>query len=761
MIKKIITIKNIGKFVNCNYSGDVAFRDLTLVYAENGRGKTTLCDIIRSLKTNDGGRIAGRATLGNSDSPFAEILLDGDKLTFKDGSWSQPHPTISVFDSAFVHENVYAGDVVDHEHKKNLYRVIVGEQGVALAHAVDALDSDIRDVNKELKTAKKAVQDAVPDGVTLKKFLTLEDDPDIEKKIAQAETNVAALTDASNLKSRRGVAPLQLPVPHAELKEVLAKTIDDVSPDAEKIVKDHISDHMAESGESWLLKGLSQLRGTQCPFCGQSLDGVSLIESYRTHFSDSYEQLKRDVKNIQSSLLKSFSDAVLPSIQKTLAENQSSIDYWNRFVDLPDAPNVDVEQCIHPSLVKLRDITNQLLSEKLSAPLEPINIGEEFSESLAKYEDAQAVVEEYSSFVTAANAIIEDKKKQVDAGDLANAKSGLSVLRAKQLRNEAPTDAACKRYEELLKKKAQLEADKEKAKEQLDTYSQNVFGQYETRINRLLMMFNAGFRITGTKRRYVGGTPSSSYELLINDVQVDVGDEGTPHDSASFKNTLSSGDRSTLALAFFLVQVERDPNLSDMVVVFDDPFTSQDRSRRACTQQQITKLVGTAKQVIVLSHEPTFLRSVWDAAPSVNTKTLQLARLGQQTTITEWDIQEATKANYVQMHGVLAAYRDEGTGDRRHVAQTIRPLLENYLRMKLPREFGDNEWLGNFISKIRDSDDSSPLNAAKSILEEVEDINDYSKKYHHNTNSAADTEPIDDGELESYAKRTLEVVGGF
>lgn len=113
------------------------------------------------------------------------------------------------------------------------------------------------------------------------------------------------------------------------------------------------------------------------------------------------------------------------------------------------------------------------------------------------------------------------------------------------------------------------------------------------------------------------------------------------------------------------------------------------------------------------------------------------------------------------MHGVLAAYRDEGSGDRRHVAQTVRPLLENYLRMKLPREFGDTEWLRTFITKIRDADDSSPLNAAKSILEEVEEINDFSKKDHHNSYSAADTEPIDDGELESYVKRTLEVVGGF
>ena len=135
--------------------------------------------------------------------------------------------------------------------------------------------------------------------------------------------------------------------------------------------------------------------------------------------------------------------------------------------------------------------------------------------------------------------------------------------------------------------------------------------------------------------------------------------------------------------------------------------------------------------------------------------------MGQHTTITEWDIQEATKANYVQMHSILTQYRNHGTGERRLVAQTIRPLLESYLRLKLPTEFGDREWLGDFIKKIREADHTNPADAAKAILEEVEAVNDFSKRYHHNTNTSADSEPIDDGELESYVTRTLQIVGGF
>ena len=81
-----------------------------------------------------------------------------------------------------------------------------------------------------------------------------------------------------------------------------------------------------------------------------------------------------------------------------------------------------------------------------------------------------------------------------------------------------------------------------------------------------------------------------------------------PLDATSFRNTLSSGDRSTLALAFFLAQLDLDPGLPNKIVVFDDPFTSQDRSRRSCTQQFIRRKSAAAAQVIVLSHDPEFLK---------------------------------------------------------------------------------------------------------------------------------------------------------
>ena len=154
---------------------------------------------------------------------------------------------------------------------------------------------------------------------------------------------------------------------------------------------------------------------------------------------------------------------------------------------------------------------------------------------------------------------------------------------------------------------------------------------------------------------------------------------------------------------------------------------------------------------------------MWEEAPKDVRKALQLSRMGSGTgtLLLEWDIENETRGDYAKTHRVLWRYCYEGIGDPRTVAQSIRPLLEKYLRLKLPNVFGDKEWLGDFIQKIRDADATSPLDAAKVILSELEAINGYSKKYHHAQNANADTEQIDDNELQAFVKRTLDLVGGF
>jgi wobble nucleotide-excising tRNase len=369
-------------------------------------------------------------------------------------------------------------------------------------------------------------------------------------------------------------------------------------------------------------------------------------------------------------------------------------------------------------------------------------------------------VSAYNTFVIETNAAITAKKQSINAGNVQSARNALAILKARKVRFESPTKESCVLYVEQLKQKKLLDTEKEKAKKALDDFGKNVYVDYEQRINELLDRFHTGFRICDTSRRYVGGTASTSYQIVINNVAVDLGDDKTPISTHSFKNTLSSGDRSTLAFAFFVAQVERDPNLSDTIIVFDDPFTSQDRSRRSCTQQIINRLATQAKQVLVLSHDASFLRDVWDSDYTQDIKALQFVRLQGSSVLSEWNITDDTMGDYHRMHGQLSVYFNEGRGDKRHVAQTIRPFLEHWLKFKFPCYVKDDEMLGTFLSSVRHAGASSPLASAKPILNDLEDINGYSKKYHHAFNPQASSEPVDDNELQGFVKRTLALTAG-
>jgi wobble nucleotide-excising tRNase len=162
-------------------------------------------------------------------------------------------------------------------------------------------------------------------------------------------------------------------------------------------------------------------------------------------------------------------------------------------------------------------------------------------------------------------------------------------------------------------------------------------------------------------------------------------------------------------------------------------------------------------QVIILSHNPSFLKLLWDKLSPSDRKSLQLARIGEEdTTILEWNIEEALKVQYHADIDVLQKYFSYKDSNPRDVILKIRPIIECYCRTLYPLQFLDCDMLGTVIGKIRAVGSSHPLHK---ILNDMDELNDFCRRYHHAENPNAVTEPIDDNELNGYVKRTLSLVG--
>lgn len=64
--------------------------------------------------------------------------------------------------------------------------------------------------------------------------------------------------------------------------------------------------------------------------------------------------------------------------------------------------------------------------------------------------------------------------------------------------------------------------------------------------------------------------------------------------------------------------------------------------------------------------------------------------------------------------------------------------------------------MGGIITIIRAAGATHPLHA---IVEDLDEINVYCRRYHHGENPNAATEAVDDAELQGYVRRTLKLVG--
>jgi hypothetical protein len=65
------------------------------------------------------------------------------------------------------------------------------------------------------------------------------------------------------------------------------------------------------------------------------------------------------------------------------------------------------------------------------------------------------------------------------------------------------------------------------------------------------------------------------------------------------------------------------------------------------------------------------------------------------------------------------------------------------------------------VSIYRRQDGPSPKKRKRpTFVDGLDDLNVYTRRYHHGENPNAATEPIADGELHGFVKRTLEMTGG-
>ena len=761
MLKKIISIKNIGRFRNSSAPGNPELARHTLIIGANGFGKTTLCAVLRSMRTGDPAHIVGRRTLGVEDLSTAELLFSDGQTRFDGAAWSTSYPPLAIFDSVFVAENVHSGEVVEIDHRRNLYRVIIGEEGVRLAEEDTSLAGKSREKTGEITAAAKAIQLQIPADMRLDAFLALPADSEIDARIAEQERTLEAVRQAQQIVDRPSPSEIEIPSLPAKFAALLASTIDDIAQDAETRLAEHLAAHgMEADGGNWIAEGLAHADSETCPFCGQDIGGLPLVAAYRAVFSDRYKALRDEITAMRGQIVEQFGDGAIGRLYTRAEQNNGAAEFWTRYCTF-DSALLTATDDIPDAIRALGQAALVLLDCKERTPLEPIQPDDAFDAAAATYEAARARAQQIAASIRAVNVLIAAKKEETGAADVRTAEIELARRRAIKVRHADPVAGLCADHVRLTEEKDAIERRKGEIRAQLDEHTRRVMRPYGQRINRHLDAFNTGFRITETTHGYPGGTAASNYQIVINNTAIDLGDGRTPTNRPSFKNALSSGGRTTLALAFFLAHLEEDRDVTTKTVVFDDPFSSQDAFRRRQTVHEIAKVGRSCTQVVVLSHDATFLKQLWDKAPAAERVALTLAdHRAQGTKIMPVDLERACQGRTATDIDDLQTHLTTGAGALLDLVRKIRTVLESHCWTTYPACFhAGKDWLGEIIRKIREGGDQHPAHA---LYDELSQINDYTGEYHHGEDTA-DTMPgqIDQQELTGYVKRTLRIVNAL
>jgi wobble nucleotide-excising tRNase len=756
----------LGTFDNVSTGANLPFGRLTAIYAENGRGKTTLSAVFRSLATGDVIHVVERHRLGAQHAAQVRIDADGGNAVFENNAWDRTLPDLVVFDDAFVDQNIHSGLAVDPDHRQNLHELILGTQGVTLSRRHLDLMAQNEALNGERRIREQAIPAAIRGTYTVDQFCELQAEPRIEAMIQEATRTLEAARQQEPIRQQPLFQPLSLPAfDVAGIERLLAQNLPALDAQAAARVQAHIA-RIGAGGENWVAEGMGRVppagQGEEqpCPFCAQSLADSPVIAHYRAYFSEGYTNLKRAVDTMRQAVTRAHDGDAQVAFVRSIGTASATWGFWSRYADVHA---VILEQ--NGDQTDLADVTRDwgiarghvlaALQAKQAAPLESAVLSDDAKAAIATYNGHRALVEKLNGELQASNALIREAKANAAAGNVAELTRELTRLQAVRARQEQANRDLCDAYKRATDAKARNDQDRDAARAALEQHRAAAFPAIQAAVNVYLERFGAGFRLANVEPVNSRAGSACNYSVVINNVPVSIAGGQPAPGQPSFRNTLSAGDRNTLTLAFFFASLDRDPTLAQKMVVIDDPFSSHDAHRAIATIQEIRNLAGRVAQVVVLSHNKGFLTSLWAHTDRNRRASLQVVRDGVGSALAQWDVRADEYNEHDRRHERMRAYAGN-PAEAHAVAQDIRPTVEAYLRVAYPEHFPPGSLIGPFIGLCEQRIAAGNALLSQGDTDELRALNAYGSQFHHDTNAAYNPNAqISDAELTTHVGRTF------
>ena len=759
MINKVEKLVSIGKFRDYQATGQVNFKKLTLIYGDNGNGKTTLTSIFRSLATNNPEIIRSRISTNHTAVQFAQITQVGTPNifhTFGGAGWTAQFPEIEIFDIHFVNENIYSGFDFSDEHRKQLHQFVIGAQGVAIQNQIeqnkiDKTNSRQIQSNIEVQLIQQVGNNLSTNLINSFLSISVEQANDIDQLITNAETVLSSANANAIIQTLQPLSNLTRISTGINLDSLIADLQTTSQTIQNRVLEtlffQHCQDLSAstfDGPENWLQKGFAYVKSKQalnepnisCPFCKQSIDANSdILNAYASKFNADFNALVQRLQTHLQSLQNFNFDVTIQAINNINQINASRITSWT--THLPSTVQPPVFNIIADEANLRIEFQNLIASveQKIQNPTVAVAtaISADFQTSI---QTINANIDVYNQNVATYNTAITTFRTNIQT--VAIAQLEVDKLKRIKKRVEIPIAALCDQLISERQILRGLETAYTLLSQQQQTAATTFFNNYQNQINHYLgNVFRTPFRIDNVVHVAPRGRATQSqigYKLTIdgNDISF------APNQPFNAKECLSEGDKSTIALAFFLSKLDIDPNRQNKVLIFDDPLSSLDTNRRTYTIGIIKSLFQQLNQVVVLSHNEYFLHELSKDIAASDKCTLRISEnfAARASKIEVCDLDELVKIDYFRNIERLEAFRSNPDINLKDaVLGWLRNVLEAHLRFKFYKEirsmtgqptFGRLiSFLNNYPAIFRDDTNRAD------IISKLNLINGVSWKSHH------------------------------
>ena len=790
-LKEIKKIDDIGRFSTFEQEKDFQSGDnnCNIIFGFNGSGKTTISNIISFFGNNsfidEDDKKEIFEDIKNKEESLVEIELgDGNKIKYPANSAHDK--SIYVFNSNFVATHVFNGTKGKLKKFKNVSAEIKNKEIERINNEILTIENErkkLEDSNKNLDSKHKEItkrrskefaksltdknKSIQPQNLSLVSLPTntldkLERELDIllenyklSKKQDDLNTDLEAL--------RRLDFSKKITLDLAKIDELLSKNIQQLSKDVleRKIKKlqDLFEDEKhKQSAERWFKYGKDTLKEIDkqspkiCPICDTDITDKfkTLLNDYEGYFDDEYASFIKEINSQISGIEQESGEKIygiedyIKLVNKYELHSRTLETIFNKYIKL--FPNLDFEK------YDFSQIKTDLKNLKDSLETKKDNIQKIFG----KPKDIEKSIKNLNTSISN----FQDLKVSM-----------ISVLESKTLNTNQIEDKIRQAYKDIII----LEFNEINENGALAVYKAN--NEKISKIEKITLP-NLKNQLSEELKKIKAESKSISVYLTkmgITHFDIDINEDkedeniiirykNSTSEKNRLKNSLSDGEKTALALAYFLSKFDNEVNnedkIKEAIVVIDDPISSLDQNRLYSTAYLIHKNFRKVNQLILFSHNFLFLK--YFNSLSRNTECFFLDK-NKLTELPEELINFETPYFYM-----LKNLIDFNNGDldynkaKKYLPNYIRRILETFLSFKFSRIANRkggyrSPGLNDFETSIEQTDFDPKIK--KEISEKIAKINSICDFHSHgNPHHTEENFYISEDDLKIVAENAIEVM---